>query len=42
MTPYERRFYDDIHKLVMIQEEILKELQKLNKEKESEENEKDS
>lgn len=35
MTSYERRFYDDIHKLVLIHQEILKELQKLNKEKES-------
>lgn len=31
MNQYERRFYEDIHKLVIIQEAILKELQKLNK-----------
>ena len=31
MNQYERRFFEDIHKLVKIQEEILKELQKLNK-----------
>ena len=30
MNTYERRFYDDIHKLVKIQEQILKELQKMN------------
>lgn len=31
MNQYERRFFEDIHKLVKIQEEILKELQKMNK-----------
>ena len=31
MNQYERRFYEDIHKLVKIQEKILKELQKMNK-----------
>lgn len=31
MNQYERRFFEDIHKLVIIQEKILKELQKLNK-----------
>ena len=31
MNKYERRFFEDIHKLVKIQEEILKELQKMNK-----------
>lgn len=31
ITEYERRFYEDIHKLVNIQKEILKELQKMNK-----------
>ena len=31
MNQYERRFYEDIHKLVIIQEKILKELQKMNK-----------
>ena len=30
MNQYERRFYEDIHKLVGIQKEILKELQKMN------------
>lgn len=30
MNQYERRFFEDIHKLVKIQEEILKELQKMN------------
>lgn len=30
MNTYERRFYDDMHKLVKIQEQILKELQKMN------------
>lgn len=30
MNQYERRFYEDIHKLVIIQEKILKELKKLN------------
>lgn len=31
MNQYERRFFEDIHKLVIIQEKILKELQKMNK-----------
>lgn len=31
MNQYERRFYEDIHKIVIIQEKILKELQKMNK-----------
>lgn len=31
MNQYEKRFYEDIHKLVIIQEKILKELQKINK-----------
>lgn len=31
MTRYEARFYEDIHKLVTIQEKILKELEKMNK-----------
>jgi hypothetical protein len=35
MTHNERRFYDDIHKIAKSLEEIVKELQKLNKEKES-------
>lgn len=30
MNQYERRFYEDIHKLVIIQGKILKELQKMN------------
>lgn len=30
MNQYERRFYEDIHKLVSIQEKILKELKKMN------------
>lgn len=30
MNQYERRFYEDIHKLVIIQEKILKELKKMN------------
>ena len=30
MNQYERRFYEDIHKLVIIQDKILKELQKMN------------
>ena len=30
MNQYERRFVEDIHKIVKIQEEILKELQKMN------------
>lgn len=30
MNHYERRFYEDIHKLVITQENILKELKKLN------------
>lgn len=30
MNQYERRFYEDIHKLVLIQKDILKELQKMN------------
>ncbi len=30
MNQYERRFFEDIHKLVIIQEKILKELQKMN------------
>ena len=40
MNQYERRFFEDIHKLVKIQEEILKELQKLNKPLEVDEEEK--
>jgi hypothetical protein len=31
MNQYERRFYEDIHKLVTIQKEILAELKKMNK-----------
>ena len=31
MNQYERRFFEDIHKLVIIKEKILKELQKMNK-----------
>lgn len=31
MNQYERRFYEDIHKLVIIQGKILKELEKMNK-----------
>ena len=31
MNQYERRFYEDIHKLVTIQKEILAELKKINK-----------
>lgn len=31
MNQYERRFYEDIHKIVIIQEKILKELQEMNK-----------
>lgn len=31
MNQYERRFYEDIHKLVTIQSKILKELEKMNK-----------
>ncbi len=31
MTIYEKRFYEDFHKLVFIQEKILKELEKMNK-----------
>ncbi len=30
MTNYEKRFYEDIHKLVKIQGDILKELKKMN------------
>lgn len=30
MNQYERRFYEDIHKLVITQKEILKELKKMN------------
>lgn len=30
MTIYEKRFYEDFHKLVIIQGKILKELEKLN------------
>ena len=30
MNLYEKRFYEDIHKLVLIQKEILKELKKMN------------
>ncbi len=30
MNQYERRFYEDIHKLVTIQKEILAELKKIN------------
>lgn len=33
MNQYERRFYEDIHKLVTIQEKILKQLEKLNEPK---------
>ena len=40
MNQYERRFFEDIHKLVKIQEEILKELQKMNKPIEIDEEEK--
>ena len=35
MTSYERRFFDDINKIAKSLEELVKELQKLNKEKES-------
>ena len=31
MNYYERRFYEDIHKLVNIHQKILKELEKMNK-----------
>lgn len=31
MNYYERRFYEDIHKLVNIHQKILKELKKMNK-----------
>ena len=31
MNSYEKRFYDDIHKLVKIQGDILEELRKMNK-----------
>ena len=31
MNQYDRRFYEDIHKLVTIQKEILAELKKINK-----------
>ena len=34
MNQYERRFYEDIHKLVTIQKEILAELKKINKPRE--------
>lgn len=30
MTIYEKRFYEDFHKLVIIQGKILKELEKMN------------
>lgn len=30
MNLYEKRFYEDIHKLVLIQKDILKELKKMN------------
>ena len=30
MNQYERRFYEDVHKLVIIQGKILKELEKMN------------
>lgn len=30
MNQYERRFYEDFHKLVIIQDKILKELKKMN------------
>lgn len=30
MNLYEKRFYEDIHKLVIIQEKILKQLEKMN------------
>ena len=30
MNLYEKRFYEDIHKLVIIQEKILKELKMMN------------
>lgn len=30
MNQYERRFYEDIHKLAIIQEKILKQLEKMN------------
>lgn len=30
MNQYERRFYEDFHKLVIIQEKILHELEKIN------------
>lgn len=42
MNQYERRFFEDIHKLVKIQEEILKELQKMNEPLEVYEEEKES
>lgn len=35
MNRYETRFFDDIHKIAKSLEELVKELQKLNKEKES-------
>ena len=31
MNQYERRFYEDIHKLVIIQGKILKQLEEMNK-----------
>ena len=37
MNQYERRFYEDIHKLVSIQKEILEELKKMNQPLEIEE-----
>lgn len=30
MNQYEKRFFEDIHKLVIIQEKMLKELEKMN------------
>lgn len=33
MTVYEKRFYEDFHKLVIIQEKILEELKKINENK---------
>lgn len=38
MNQYERRFYEDIHKLVIIQERILKQLEKLNEPKQGSKN----
>lgn len=35
MNRYETRFYDDIHKIAKSLEEIAKQLQKLNREKEN-------